>query len=85
MDVLPGRNTELGVPLSRQGRRALQMTIARYPDMSLRAAREERDKLAAQAARGEPPAHDMKEQKEREEGRGAIPRLRNSQSAGIAN
>ena len=51
-----------------------KMTIARYPDLSLRTAREERDKLAAQVARGESPAHDLKEQKreqkEREQGRG---------------
>ena len=52
-----------------------KLTIARYPDMSLRAAREERDKLAAEVARGLSPAHDLKEQKEREEGRGSDPTL----------
>jgi integrase len=56
-----------------------KIAIARYPDLSLRAAREERDKLAAQVARGESPAHDLKEQrreqKEREEGRGSDPTL----------
>ena len=56
-----------------------KMTIARYPDLSLRAAREERDRLAGQVARGVLPAHEQKaqklEQKEREEGRGSDPTL----------
>jgi hypothetical protein len=56
-----------------------KVTIARYPDLSLRAAREERDKLAAQVARGVSPAHEQKEQKreqkEREQGRGSDPTL----------
>jgi Arm DNA-binding domain len=56
-----------------------KLTIARYPDLSLRAAREERDKLAGEVARGLSPAHDLKEQKreqkEREQGRGSDPTL----------
>ena len=57
-----------------------KMTIARYPDLSLKAAREERDKLAGDVARGQSPAHERKaerrEQKECEQGRGSNPNLR---------
>jgi integrase len=56
-----------------------KLTIARYPDLSLRAAREERDKLAGEVARGLSPVHEQKAQKrelkEREEGRGSDPTL----------
>jgi integrase len=79
LDVLPsGVRSWVFRYRSKAGVRS-KMTIARYPDLSLRAAREERDKLAGQVARGVSPAHEQKaqklEQKEREEGRGSDPTL----------
>ena len=80
LDVLPsGVRSWVFRYRSKDGVRS-KMLIARYPDLSLRAAREERDKLAGQVARGGSPAHDQKaqklEQKERAEGRGSNPDLR---------
>ncbi|MFL6429033.1 MAG: tyrosine-type recombinase/integrase, partial [Acidobacteriaceae bacterium] len=80
LDVLPsGVRSWVFRYRSKAGVRS-KMTIARYPDLSLRAAREERDKLAGQVARGLSPAHEQKaqklEQKERAEGRGSNPDLR---------
>jgi integrase len=80
LDVLPsGVRSWVFRYRSKDGVRS-KMTIARYPDLSLRAAREERDKLAGQVARGGSPAHEQKaqklEQKERAEGRGSNPDLR---------
>jgi integrase len=76
LDVLPsGVRSWVFRYRSKAGVRC-KLTIARYPDLSLRAAREERDKLAGQVARGLSPAHEQKrEQKEREQGRGSDPTL----------
>lgn len=79
LDILPsGLRSWVFRYRSKAGVRC-KMTIARYPDLGLKAAREERDKLAGQVARGLSPAHDKKverqEQKNREEGRGSDPTL----------
>jgi hypothetical protein len=79
LDVLPsGVRSWVFRYRSKAGVRS-KVTIARYPDLSLRAAREERDKLAARVAHGVSPAHEQKEQKreqkEREQGRGSDPTL----------
>ena len=37
-----------------------KLVLGRYPDMTLKAAREERDKLAAKVAKGESPAPERK-------------------------
>jgi integrase len=79
LDVLPsGVRSWVYRYRSQDGTRC-KLTIARYPDLSLRVAREERDKLAGQVARGVSPAHQQKEQKreqkEREQGRGSDPTL----------
>jgi integrase len=79
LDVLPsGVRSWVYRYRSQDGTRC-KMTIARYPDLSLRAAREERDKLAGQVARGLSPADEQKKQKrevkEREAGRGSDPTL----------
>ena len=77
LDVLPsGVRSWIYRYRSKAGIR-FKLTIARYPDLSLRAARGKRDKLAGEVARGMSPAHDLKEQKreqkEREQGRGSDP------------
>jgi hypothetical protein len=55
------------------------MVLGRYPDLSLKTAREERDRLAGQVVRGVSPAEERQkerfEQKERAEGRGSDPTL----------
>jgi hypothetical protein len=71
LDVLPsGVRSWVFRYRSKAGVRS-KVTIARYPDLSLRAAREERDKLAVQVARGVSPAHEQ-----RAEGARARPRDR---------
>jgi hypothetical protein len=89
LDVLPsGVRSWVFRYRSKAGVRS-KVTIARYPDLRLRAAREERDKLAAQVARGVSPAHEQKEQKREQrsasKAAGAILPSRNSRSAGIAS
>ena len=79
LDVLPsGVRSWIYRYRSQDGSRC-KLTIARYPDLSLKGAREERDKLAGQVARGLSPADEQKkqrrEQKERAEGRGNDPTL----------
>jgi integrase len=79
LDVLPsGVRSWIYRYRNQDGTRS-KLTIARYPDLSLRSAREERDKLAGQVARGVSPAHEQKaqklEQKERKQGRGSDPTL----------
>ena len=70
---------QLGVSLLDKAGVRCKVTIARYPDLRLRAAREERDKLAGKWLGGSSPAHEQKaqrrEQKAREQGRGSDPTL----------
>jgi integrase len=77
LDVLPSGVRSWIYRYRNQDGTRCKHTIARYPDLSLKAAREERDKLAGQVARGVSPAHEQKkqrrEQKERAEGRGSDP------------
>lgn len=80
LDVLPSGVRSWVYRYRSQDGKRLKMVLGRYPDLTLRAAREERDKLAGQVARGESPAEQRQqqrfEQKERAEGRGTDPTLR---------
>ncbi len=79
LDVLPSGVRSWVYRYRRQDGKRMKMVLGRYPDLSLRVAREERDKLAGQVARGESPAEkrlqEKFEQKERAEGRGSDPTL----------
>ena len=73
---------------SQPGRHPLQAHDSEVPYLSLKAAREERDKLAGQVARGVSPAHEQKKQRreaqrERAEGCGSDPTFVHSRT-GIA-
>jgi hypothetical protein len=50
-----------------------KVTLGRYPDLTLKAARDKRDELAAQVVTGRSPAE---EKKARREGRGGNPTVR---------
>ena len=79
LDVLPSGVRSWVYRYRRQDGKRMKMVLGRYPDLSLKAAREERDKLAGQVAHGESPAEkrlqEKFEQKERAEGRGNDPTL----------
>jgi integrase len=79
LDVMPSGIRSWVYRYRRQDGSRMKMTLGRYPDLNLKAARDERDKLAGQVARGESPADQRQkekfEQKEREEGRGSDPTL----------
>jgi integrase len=79
LDVLPSGVRSWVYRYRRQDGKRMKMVLGRYPDLSLKAAREERDKLAGLVARGQSPAEERQkerfEEKEREEGRGSDPTL----------
>lgn len=80
LDLLPSGVRSWVYRYRRSDGKRLKMNLGRYPDLGLRAAREERDKLAGQVARGESPAEQRQqvrfEQKQREQGRGSDTTLR---------
>lgn len=62
LDILPSAVTTWTYRYRRDGRQ-LKVTLGRYPDLSLKAARAKRDDLAAQVAQGKSPAEEKKQAK----------------------
>jgi integrase len=59
LDILPSAVTTWTYRYRRDGKQ-LKVTLGRYPDLSLKAARAQRDDLAAQVAQGKSPAEEKK-------------------------
>src|ERR1035437_7724891 len=60
LDILPSAVTTWTYRYRRNGKQ-LKVTLGRYPDLSLKAARAKRDDLAAQVAQGKSPAEEKKQ------------------------
>jgi integrase len=72
LDVTPGAVMSWLFRYRRDGKQE-RVTLGRYPDLSLRAARERRDELASQVASGKSPARDARLARK---GNSAIPAVR---------
>ena len=72
LDVTPGAVMSWLFRYRRDGKQE-RVTLGRYPDLSLKAARERRDELASQAAAGKSPARDARLARK---GNSAIPTVR---------